>query len=156
LIDKNSAVTNIDVLREYFYSNSIMWRAKLQPASLTTTELIINGIWIKSVLFKLLRRDLSHSFEKYSFDYFFDITIKLIEFIVAVTIIIITLFWLIAPLFWVKTSLYLLPAMWWLWLLLYLFHSLKLKWIITSIVWFLILALIYRRWLKLLLNTFAL
>jgi hypothetical protein len=24
LIDKNSAVTNIDVLREYFYSNSIM------------------------------------------------------------------------------------------------------------------------------------
>lgn len=24
LIDKNSAVTNIDVLREYFYSNNVM------------------------------------------------------------------------------------------------------------------------------------
>lgn len=156
LIDKNSAVTNIDVLKEYFYSNSIIWRAKLQPASLTTTELVTNAIWIKSVLFKLLRRDLSHSFEKYSFDYFFDITIKLIEFIVAVTIITITLLWLIGPFLWITSSLYLLPAMWWLWLLLYLLHSLKLKWLITSIVWFLILALIYRWWLKLLLNTFAL
>ncbi len=156
LIDKNSAVTNIDILKEYFYSNNVMWRAKLLPASLTTTELIINIIWLKSVLFKLLRRDLSHSFEKYSFDYFFGITIKLLEFIVAVAIVTITLFWLIGPLFWMKTSLYLLPAMWWLWLLLYLLQSLRLKWIITSIVWFLILALIYWQWLKLLLNTFAL
>ncbi len=156
LIDKNSAVTNIDILKEYFYSNNVMWRAKLLPASLTTTELIINTIWLKSVLFKLLRRDLSHSFEKYSFDYFFGITIKLLEFIVIVANITITLFWLIGPLFWMKTSLYLLPAMWWLWLLLYLLQSLRLKWIITSIVWFLILALIYWQWLKLLLNTFAL
>jgi hypothetical protein len=156
LIDKNSAVTNIDILKEYFYSNSVMWRAKLLPASLTTTELIINTIWLKSVLFKLLRRDLSHSFEKYSFDYFFGITIKLLEFIVIVANITIILFWLIGPLFWMKTSLYLLPAMWWLWLLLYLLQSLRLKWIITSIVWFLILALIYWQWLKLLLNTFAL
>jgi len=156
LIDKNSAVTNIDILKEYFYSNNVMWRAKLLPASLTTTELIINTIWLKSVLFKLLRRDLSHSFEKYSFDYFFGITIKLLEFIVIVANITIILFWLIGPLFWMKTSLYLLPAMWWLWLLLYLLQSLRLKWIITSIVWFLILALIYWQWLKLLLNTFAL
>ncbi len=156
LIDKNSAVTNIDILKEYFYSNNVMWRAKLLPASLTTTELIINTIWLKSVLFKLLRRDLSHSFEKYSFDYFFGITIKLLEFIVIVANITITLFWLIGPLFWMKTSLYLLPAMWWLWLLLYLLQSLRLKWIITSIVWFLILAFIYWQWLKLLLNTFAL
>ena len=156
LIDKNSAVTNIDILKEYFYSNSVMWRAKLLPASLTTTELIINTMWLKSVLFKLLRRDLSHSFEKYSFDYFFGITIKLLEFIVIVANITIILFWLIGPLFWMKTSLYLLPAMWWLWLLLYLLQSLRLKWIITSIVWFLILALIYWQWLKLLLNTFAL
>jgi len=156
LIDKNSAVTNIDILKEYFYSNNVMWRAKLLPASLTTTELIINTMWLKSVLFKLLRRDLSHSFEKYSFDYFFGITIKLLEFIVIVANITIILFWLIGPLFWMKTSLYLLPAMWWLWLLLYLLQSLRLKWIITSIVWFLILALIYWQWLKLLLNTFAL
>ncbi len=156
LIDKNSAVTNIDILKEYFYSNNVMWRAKLLPASLTTTELIINIIWLKSVLFKLLRRDLSHSFEKYSFDYFFGITIKLLEFIVIVANITIILFWLIGPLFWMKTSLYLLPAMWWLWLLLYLLQSLRLKWIITSIVWFLILALIYWQWLKLLLTTFAL
>ena len=156
LIDKNSAVTNIDILKEYFYSNSVMWRAKLLPASLTTTELIINTMWLKSVLFKLLRRDLSHSFEKYSFDYFFGITIKLLEFIVIVANITIILFWLIGPLFWMKTSLYLLPAMWWLWLLLYLLQSLRLKWIITSIAWFLILALIYWQWLKLLLNTFAL
>lgn len=156
LIDKNSAVTNIDILKEYFYSNNVMWRAKLLPASLTTTELIINTIWLKSVLFKLLRRDLSHSFEKYSFDYFFGITIKLLEFIVIVANITIILFWLIGPLFWMKSSLYLLPAMWWLWLLLYLLQSLRLKWIVTSIVWFLILALIYWQWLKLLLNTFAL
>ena len=44
LIDDNSSVTNIDVLKEFFNSNRIMERATLQPASLTTTELIINAV----------------------------------------------------------------------------------------------------------------
>lgn len=157
LIDDNSSVTNIDILKEFFYSNKIMERAKLQPASLTTTELITNSIWMKSVLLKLLGRDLSHSFSNYSFDELFDVTLKLIEFIVIVAIVVISLLWLISPFIWINaSSLYLLPAMWWLWLLLYLLQSLKLKWVISDIIWFAVLALVYWQWLKLLLNTFAL
>lgn len=156
LIDENSVITNIDVLKEYFYSNNVIQRAKIQPASLTTTEIAINAIWGNSVLLKLLSRDIPYRFEQYSFEEFFNVTVKLIEFIVAVVIIIATLLWLVGPFFWMQLSLYLLPAMWWLWLLLFLLHNLKLKWIISCTTWFLVLALVYRQWLKLLLNTFAL
>lgn len=157
LIDDNSSVTNIDVLKEFFYSNKIMERATLQPASLTTTELITNTIWTKFILLKLLWHDLTHSFSDYSFDELFDAILKLIEFIVIVTTVVVTLLWLIGPFVWLNTtSLYLLPALWWLGLLLYLLRTLKLKWAITSIAWFVVLVLIYWQWLKLLLNTFAL
>ena len=157
LVNRNSSVTNIDILKEYFSSSSVMERAKLLPSSLTTTDLITSSIWLKSVLLKLLGRDLSHSFSNYSFEEFFNASLKRIEFIVAVIIIVITLLWLISPFIWMNTaSLYLLPAMWWLWLLLYLFQNLKLKWSITNIVWFVVLVLVYWQWLKLLLNTFAL
>ena len=42
LVDENSSVSNIDVLSEYFYSNKISEKAKLQPSGLNTSESISN------------------------------------------------------------------------------------------------------------------
>ena len=157
LIDKNSSVTNIDVLYEYFDSNRRLEKAKLQPAWLTTTENILNITGENAIFLSLLRRDVSSTFEDANLDELFDIVIDLVEFIVLAIIITISVLRLIAPLLWYSSfSLYLLPAMWLLWLLIYLLNSLKLKWIITKLTWFFIIVLIYWRWLTLLLNTFAL
>jgi hypothetical protein len=41
LINKNSSVTNIDVLKNYFDFNRIYEKIKLQPSTLTTTESIM-------------------------------------------------------------------------------------------------------------------
>jgi hypothetical protein len=38
LIDKNSSVTNIDVLQDYFKYNRISDKSKLRPELLTVTE----------------------------------------------------------------------------------------------------------------------
>ena len=157
LIDKNSSVTNIDVLYEYFDSNRRLEKAKLQPAWLTTTENILNITGENAIFLSLLGRDVSSTFEDVNLDELFDIVIDLVEFIVLAIIITISILRLIAPLLWYSSfSLYLLPAMWLLWLLIYLLNSLKLKWIITKLTWFFIIVLIYWRWLTLLLNTFAL
>ena len=157
LIDKNSSVTNIDALKSYFDYSRIAEKARFQPELLTTTENVISIIWIRSVLLKLLGQDISHSFDNFSLDDFFSITVNLLEFIVISIIIVISCSWLISPLIWIgEFSLYLLPAMWWLWLLLYLLNNLKLKWIMLNLVWFVILVIVYWWWLNLLLNTFAL
>jgi hypothetical protein len=42
LIDKNSSVTNIDVLSDSFDTNRISEKAVFQPAGLTTTESIFH------------------------------------------------------------------------------------------------------------------
>lgn len=157
LIDENSCVTNIDVLREYSNSSRTSEKATLQPAWLSVSESITNVIWTKSVFLKLLNRDIAHSFDGYSFDEFFDIVVNLLEFIVLLVIIVISMSWVIGSLLWFNNfSLYLLTAMWWLWLLIYLLNNIELKGVMPKILWFLALALVYWRGLKLLLNTFAL
>ena len=157
LIDKNSIVTNIDVLKEYFDFSRISEKSVLQPAWLKTSEMLTNAMWKNSILLSLLRRDIIHTFENSSFWELFDIVINLIEYVILLAIITITLSWLVGPLFWFDGfSLYLLPAMWRLWLLIYLLNNVELKWTISKIVWFVVLILIYRKWLVLLLNTFAL
>ena len=157
LVDKNSIVSNIDILNEYFSMNKISEKAKLQPSGLKPTESVENMMWTGSIFLSLLRRDMAHVIDSSSIEEVFTITLNLIEFIVLTVIETVTLMWLFTPLFWIEnSSLYLLPALWWLWLLIYLFNSLKLEWIIVRIVWFIGLAIIYWYGLTLLLNTFAL
>lgn len=157
LINENSIVTNIDVLKEYYNYSMISEKAKLQTAWMNTNEMIANTLWENSIFLNLLKRDILHSFENSSFGEFVDIIVDLLEFIILLIIITISLSWLIGSLIWVGNySLYLLPAMWRLWLLIYLFDNIELKWAITRIVWFVVLVLVYRKWLVLLLNTFAL
>ena len=157
LVNENSVVTNIDVLQEYYNYTTISEKAKLQSSSLSTNEMISNTLWKSSIFLNLLKRDISNSFENSSFGEFVDIIVDLIEFIILLIIITIVLSWLIGSLIWVGNySLYLLPAMWRLWLLVYLFDNVDSKWIITRIVLFAVLVLVYRKWLILLLNTFAL
>ena len=157
LVDENSSVSNIDVLSEYFYSNRISEKAKLQPSGLKTSESISNILWSNAVLFNLLRRDVNNTFDNTAGDEIFSIVLELVEYIIICSIIIISLMWLGSSLLWSdKFSLYLLPAMWWLWLLLYLFNNLNLKWIMLQVVWFIALLLIYWWGLNLLLSTFAL
>ena len=157
LINENSVVTNIDVLQEYLDYSMISEKTKLQSAWLSTNEMIVSTLWKNSIFLNLLKRDILHSFENSSFGEFVDIIVDLLEFIVLLIIITISLSWLIGSLIWVGNySLYLLPAMWRLWLLIYLFDSIELKWAIARIVWFIVLVLVYRKWLVLLLNTFAL
>lgn len=157
LVDENSSVSNIDVLSEYFYSNRISEKAKLQPSGLKTSESISNMLWSNAVLFSLLRRDVNNTFDNTTNDEIFSIVLELVEYIIICSIIIISLMWLGSSLLWSdKFSLYLLPAMWWLWLLLYLFNNLNLKWIMLQVVWFIALLLIYWWGLNLLLSTFAL
>ena len=157
LIDGNSAVSNIDVLSEYFYSNKISEKAKLQPSGLKTSESISNMLWFNAVLFNLLRRDVNNTFDNTANDEIFSVVLELLEYIVICSIIVICLMRLGSSLLWSdKFSLYLLPAMWWLWLLLYLYNNLNLKWIMLQVVWFIALLLFYWWWLNLLLSTFAL
>jgi len=155
-IDENSYVSNIDVLNEYFYSNRISEKSKFQPAGLKPTETVYNMLWSSAIFLSLLRRDLNHTFDNATIDEMFFIVLNLIEYIVLCAIIVISLMRLFSPLLWYNFSLYLLPAMWLLWLLIYLLNNLKLKWIMLNLVWFAVLALIYWKWLGLLLNTFAL
>ena len=157
LINKNSSVTNIDVLKNYFDFNRIYEKIKLQPSTLTTTESIMGTMWENSILLNLLWQDISYSVNNYSLGEFTNIVIKISEYIVLLIILVIALSWLVSPLLWIdKFSLYLLPAMWWLWLLIYLYRNLELKSITAKIIWFIVLVLVYRRGLILLLNTFAL
>ena len=157
IIDRNSSITNIDVLREYFHSNRIAGKAVFQPRGLTLSESVANIAWENMVLVNLLLKDIAHNFNTSSFDELFKIVMNLIELITLVIIVVISLLWLFWLISWMGNfSLYLLPALWWLGLLLYLLNNLELNGAIPKIVWFSILVLLYWQWLTLLLNTFAL
>lgn len=157
LIDKNSIVSNIDVLEEYFSLNKLSDKGKLQPGSLRPSESAKNLLWSNSIFLSLLRRDISNTVGSSELGEVFDITINMIEYIILTTIEVVSIMWMLTLCFWIGNfSNYLLPALWWLWLLVYLFNNLKLKWLIIKSVWFVILVLIYWRGLLLLLSTFAL
>ena len=157
LIDKNSSVTNIDVISDSFDTSRINEKAVFQPAWLTTSESMLNMLWANGVFLKLLKHDISSTFESTTFENFFSVTMNLIEYMVITATIATFLLRTIGPLLWYdKFSIYLLPALWWLWLLIYLFNSLNLKWVIVNIVWFIVAALLYWVWLSFLLWTFAL
>ena len=156
LVDKNSSVTNIDVIYENRVFNKISERTTVMPKLLNTWEIIRGVIWFPTILFQLLKRDISYTFQQTSFVEFFHVLMNLCEYFVLTWIISITTLWVIAPIFGFQDfSLYLLPACWRLWLLIYLFNSLKLKSNIALISGFIVLAIIYWRGLLLLLNTFA-
>lgn len=157
LIDKNSSITNIDVLREYFNYNKISEKNTLGFGWLSAKDSIIGLAWSKSLFLKLLNRDIAHNLNWYSFDDFFNDAMNALEFIINLIIVIITLIRLGGLLIWTnKFSLYLLPAMGWLWLLVYLFNGLKLKWFVSKVVCFAVIVGIYWYGLRLLLGTFAL
>lgn len=156
LIDKNSSVTNIDVIYENWAYNRIAEKATVAPKMLTWSEWVLNVLWTWGIFLQLLKRDFIFTFQQTNFVEFFQVLMNLCEYFVLTWIISITTLWVIAPLFWFQDfSLYLLPACWRLWLLIYLFNSLKLKSATMLIVGFIVLAIIYWRGLLLLLNTFA-
>ena len=157
LIDKNSSVSNIDVLSEYFNLNKISEKARFQSSGLSASENVSNMLWSSAVLLNLLKKDTSYTFDNSTIDDILVIVLELLEYIIVCATVVMCLMRLISSVAWIGDfSLYLLPAMWWLWLLLYLLNNLKLKWVIMNIIWFAVLVLIYWWWLKLLLNTFAL
>ena len=157
LVDKNSCVTNIDVINDLFDTKRINEKGALQASSLTPGESILNLLWPVTVFLKLLKRDIVHTFKSSSADEIFGVVMNLVEYFVLTGIIVLSILWLIAPLIWVQNfSLYFLPAFWRLALLIYLFNNLKLDWIIRKILWFIIVVFFYRRGLILLLNTFSL
>ena len=156
LIDKNSITTNIDFISELSTLRRVSEKAKLQPNTLTTHESFYNMIWWSAVFVGLLIKDLWHTFYQLSFDDYFYTVVSFIEYIILISIIVVSLFWLIWPMLWVyRFSLYLLPVLGWLGLLVYLLNGLRLKWILSKIVGFAILAIIYRVWLTLLHGTFS-
>ena len=156
LIDKNSSVTNIDVINDLFDSKRISEKGKLQSSSLTPSESILNALWPSAVFFRLLKRDITYTTKNSSADEVFKIVMELLEYFVLTWIIVLSFLWLIAPLIWVQGfSLYLLPALWRLALLIYLYNRLEIDWIRRKLLWFAILVFIYRRGLILLLNTFS-
>ena len=157
LIDKNSITTNADFISELSSFRRISEKVIVQPNGLTTDESLRNMLWIKSVFLRMLLKDLFYNFEQSSIDELFGIVMDFIEYITLIVIFVVSFLWLIGPILGFESfSLYLLPALWWLWLLVYLFNSLNLKWVITKIVWFIVLAIIYWYWLILLKGTFAL
>ena len=156
-IDKNSIVSSIDVLENYFSLNRISDVGKLQPANLKPSESVTNFLWTNAIFLSLLRRDISYIIGNTTLEEIFDITVNFVEYIVLTFIEVVCVMRLLTLYFWIGNfSLYLLPALWWLWLLLYLFNNLKLKWLTIKAVWFVVLVFIYWRGLLLLLNTFAL
>lgn len=157
LIDRNSITTNIDFISELSEFNRISEKSVVQSGWLTTSESIRNMLWLNSVFLRMLMKDFFHTFKESSIEECFWITMEFVEFIILIVIVLFSFLWLIDPLFWIgKFSLYLLPASWWLGLLVFLFNNLKLKWIMSKVVWFAVLAIIYRYWLILLKGTFAL
>lgn len=97
-IDKNSCVTNIDVIHENFNFNRISEKALFQPSGLTGTESIDNMFKENAIFMRLLRRDIASTFQSTHFDEFFSTTLKLVEYIVLTATIIISLMRLLAPL----------------------------------------------------------
>lgn len=157
LIDKNSSVTNVDVISDLFDSKRISEKWALKASSLSTSESILNLMWPVTVFLKLLKRDIVNTFKSSTAGEIFSVVMNLIEYLVLTVIIVLSILWLIAPLIGVQNfSLYFLPALWWLALLLFLFNGLKLEWLIQNIIWFIVLVFIYRRGLVLLMNTFSL
>ena len=156
-IDKNSSVTNTDVINDIFDSKRISEKAKLQASSLTLGESVLSILWPAAVFFKLLKRDIIDAFKSTSADEVFSVIMDLLEYLVLTVVIVLSILWLFAPMIWIQSfSLYLLPALWRLALLIYLYNNLGLKWIIWKLTWFIILVFIYWRGLLLLLNTFSL
>jgi hypothetical protein len=157
LIDKNSSITNVDVISDLFDSKRISEKWTLQASSLSPGESILNLMWPVTVFLKLLKRDIVSTFKSSTAGEIFSVVMNLIEYLVLTVIIVLSILWLIAPLIGVQNfSLYFLPALWWLALLLFLFNGLKLEWLIQNIIWFIVLVFIYRRGLVLLMNTFSL
>lgn len=157
LIDKNSSVTNIDVIEDLLKINEIKEKWVFQPAELSFIESIDNMAWTNWVLFKLLKKDFSFIIGKTSLDDFFGVLMNLVEDTIDIIILVVVLTWMTTLLSWMGNfSLYLLPAMWWLGLLVYLYNNLKLKWFTSKLIWFLVLAWIYWYGLTLLINTFSL
>lgn len=157
LIDKNSSVTNMDIISENYTTNRIKEKYLFQPQWLTTRESFDNMVWPSATFIKLLEKDIIYTFQSASKEEFFDVTMNIIEYITLSWTVVATLTWLIWGMFQnSKFSLYILPALWWLGILIYLYNNLKLKSWPAKLVWFVVMAFLYWRWLIMLLNTFAL
>jgi hypothetical protein len=99
LINKNSSVTNIDILREYFDTNRNMEKAKLLPAGLTTSEMVKNLFGSNFIYLSLLKKDTSHIFENSSFTELFDIVMRFVEYTVLLLLMVVTIVWMFGSIF---------------------------------------------------------
>lgn len=155
LIDRNSYITNIDVIKECFKIKSAKDKTTFDPTKMWLEESIYGFAGPVAAISKFTRKDVTNIFKASSANDLFDVLMELIEYFSAVAIFVISALFVISPIFKRDFSLYALPAFGWLWLLIYLFNSLKFKKLWTKIIAFVILALIYRYGLVLLKNTFV-
>lgn len=156
LIDRNSYVTNIDVISECFLLEKAKDKAVFQSKWMTPSESMYNTMWSWFVFLKFLVQDIKSTFQESSWQDIFSITMELIELIVLVATIILSLLRLLSPILWLNYSLYFLPVFGWLWLLLYLFNNLKIKKIWIKCLILVVIIWIYWYWVILLKNTFSL
>ncbi|MBO7504784.1 hypothetical protein J6T66_01120 [bacterium] len=99
LIDKNSSITNIDVINDIFDSKIISEKATLQSSSLTTGESVLNILGPAVVFLKLLKHDIIYTFKSTSADEMFSVVMDLIEYFVLTGTVVLSILWLIGQLF---------------------------------------------------------
>ena len=80
LVDERSSVTNIDVMSEYYKLSRAKDKTTFMPKALTTTETVYGVLGNASVFLQLLRHDFISTFDRTSFDEFFDVLMEMIEF----------------------------------------------------------------------------
>ena len=157
MIDRNSHITNIDVISECFELSKAHNKFIFQPKAMTTTETMYQALWSGMIFTDFIIQDIKDSLQETEWKDIFDVVMNLVEYGVLTATIVLCLIRLIAPIFWSdKVSLYFLPAFGWLWLLLYLFNNLKMKKVWAKIVILIIMLWLYWYGLILLKNTFSL
>ena len=97
-IDKNSSVTNVNVIDDMFASKIISEKASLQASSLSLGESVLSILGPVTVFLKLLKRDIVYTYKNSSVDEVFSVVMKLLEYMVLTMVIVLSILWLFAPL----------------------------------------------------------
>ena len=153
LVDRNSVVTNIDIISQY----AVLVRAEeknvLKKPLVTTESLYLNGK-NRTIFFVLFWKDLCHSFS--SLKSLLPNTIVVLEYLALSTIVMISIFTVIAPFLGQNSDLFsYLPLFGFLGLLLYIYNLCNLKNVTAQILVLIIMFVLYFYGISLLKSTFA-
>lgn len=157
LIDKNSYVSNIDVINEKSTVDYITEKNFFPGIKLTGNESLYLW-WGSLVVFsKFLIKDIYFTFKNSNSHELIKMSLQIFEDFIIIIIVCFSIVWLFLKLFFNENfSFYYLPTFGWLGLLLFLFNSLNLKKITNQLLLLWIFAIIYRYGLILLKWTFSL